>query len=634
MAVRQINEALVEMDDKYLLLKRHPCSEGLSHDVLRKIADKCDVVRLEPGEFLHRSNEKFTAVFLLIHGRIRQTIADIQGNTLLQKHQTAGSQIGALACAISEPTPMELIAEEPTTLLRLDYQVGIRLTKENEGFRQNFAKMIADNVLNIILKDRRHLKPTLVPVFHQSPATRPLTPRMILRLRELGENPHIFTDQPDWQSIVDVPEFHLIRDGGHVPLEEIRHQAAMWSNSKRTFFDVGTSQDLARMDLLFEVGQKVLWCVTPENWRESLPRLKAMIQRTPGWRDKVNVVWLLPGDCRFAPLAPEMEQLSRRNFKLSFEEPPANQSRELVNGFERIIHQLRGIRIGVALGGGAARGMAHLGVLKVLEQNGIIIDMIAGTSVGAMTGILYASGMEPDYNVDCFVRDLEPGWLFRHLPNGGYWYLLYKYRRKQFDPMLRKYLNDSRLEQLTIPVRSVTVDLVSGTAVVRAEGDSVHAITESINLPVLSIPINRDGKSLVDGGIVNNVPADLLATSGCNIVIAASVTANLEQRFASNCPGTPTSKMKSASIMNTILRTYVVQNVNMNSVGVAPADFVIQPDVTGFDITEFVRAKEMATIGAETTLREIPKLRKLLATVDKQLYGSDKEHPFTSNGEH
>ncbi len=66
-----------------------------------------------------------------------------------------------------------------------------------------------------------------------------------------------------------------------------------------------------------------------------------------------------------------------------------------MNGLERIIHALRGVRIGLALGGGAAKGMAHLGVLKALEENGIVVDMIAGTSAGAMTGILYASGMKP-----------------------------------------------------------------------------------------------------------------------------------------------------------------------------------------------------------------------------------------------
>ena len=269
--------------------------------------------------------------------------------------------------------------------------------------------------------------------------------------------------------------------------------------------------------------------------------------------------------------------------------------------------------------------MAHLGVLKALEQNGIYVDMIAGTSAGAMTGILYASGMEPDYNVACFVEDLKPPWIFRMLPNGGYWYLFWKYRRHQFDPMLRRYLKDSRLEQLTLPVFSVTVDLISASPVIRGEGDSVDAITESINLPVLSIPINRNGKSLVDGGIVNNIPANILVANGCNFVIAVSVTSGIEPEFASNRPDTPTEQMKSPSLLKTIMRTYIVQNVNMNSVGVAPADFVIQPDVTAFDITEFTRADEMALIGAEAAERTMTKLKSLLSKIDSKLFAEDSK---------
>ena len=230
--------------------------------------------------------------------------------------------------------------------------------------------------------------------------------------------------------------------------------------------------------------------------------------------------------------------------------------------------------------------------------------------------------MEPDYNVGVFVKDLNPGWFFRHLPSGGYWYLIFKYRRGKFDPMLRKYLKDSRLEQLPIPVHSITVDLIRGQPVVREEGDSVHAITESINLPVLSTPINRDGRALVDGGIVNNVPADVLVSAGCNFVIAVSVTAHIDEEFASNQPDTPTKKMKSASAFETILRTYLVQNLNMNSVGEEPADFVIQPNVSKFDLTEFMRADEMSAIGEETTLKAIPELKTLLAKLDKQLFGA------------
>ena len=94
----------------------------------------------------------------------------------------------------------------------------------------------------------------------------------------------------------------------------------------------------------------------------------------------------------------------------------ANHGSLLQHGFERIVHHLRGIQIGLALGGGAARGMAHLGVLKALEQHGIYIDMLAGTSAGALTGVMYAAGLDPDYIVHCFKTDLQPPWFFRQLP--------------------------------------------------------------------------------------------------------------------------------------------------------------------------------------------------------------------------
>jgi NTE family protein len=608
------------IDDKLLLLKRHTCSSGLSDEVLREITSACDLIRAEPGDYLHRVNQKAESVFLLIHGRVKQTVVDVRGNVAAQRFHTAGGQFGALAAALRESAPMDLVVIEPATLLRLPYTSVLELTKKHEAFRQNFSKLIAESVLNTLLKDRSQKQPALVGVFHQTSATRPITRKLVIRLRELDENPQVLSDHPDWEPIEDAPYFSLKGPEGYLPIEEVREKVKLWADTKRALIDVDSSIDDERASLIAEICDKIFWCVTPENWQASLPKLRSIVEKAPNWRDKINVIWLLPGDAPWAPLANEFEELAKRDFKLSFDEPPKNQSRELSNGLERIIHQLRGIRIGVALGGGAARGMAHLGVLKALEQAGICIDMIAGTSAGAMTGVFYASGMEPDYNAACFVKDLTPSWFFRMLPNGGYWYLLSKYRRRKFDPMLRKYLKDSRLQQLTIPVHSVTVDLISGTPVVREAGDSVHAITESINLPVLSVPINRNGRALIDGGIVNNIPADVLVANGCNFVIAVSVTAGMEQEFASNRPDTPTDKMKPASSIKTILRTYIVQHVNMNSVGVAPADFVIQPDVTGFDVTEFTRADEMATIGEETAIECLPELKELLTRFDDKLF--------------
>jgi predicted acylesterase/phospholipase RssA len=187
--------------------------------------------------------------------------------------------------------------------------------------------------------------------------------------------------------------------------------------------------------------------------------------------------------------------------------------------------------------------------------------------------------------------------------------------------MLRKYLGDVRIEQLTVPMHTVTVDLIGGESVVRSAGDAVHGILESINLPVLSKPIYRPGQALVDGGLIKNIPADFLVSKGCNFVIAVSVTAKMDREFARNRPDTPIGKMRSASAIQTVLRSFLVQSTNMNAVGVQPADFVIEPDVSGFELTEFSRTDELAAIGEETTQAVIPQIKALLNRLDSQLFG-------------
>jgi predicted acylesterase/phospholipase RssA len=264
--------------------------------------------------------------------------------------------------------------------------------------------------------------------------------------------------------------------------------------------------------------------------------------------------------------------------------------------------------------------MAHLGVLRALEQAGLSFDVMSGTSAGAMAGILYSSGMSPEQGVECFLRDLKPPRLIRSLPKWPNWYLVAQYRRRAWDGMLRRYLHDWRLEQLLIPFYAITVDLVQVGTVVRSQGDAVHAILESINLPVLSVPIVRNGQALIDGGLVNNIPADVLVSMGCNFVIAISVTAKLETRFCDIKPGHPILSRNRPGIGPTVLRSLLVQNYNLNAFGVQPADVVIEPDVTGVDSAEFMRAKELSAIGEAAALEQVPKIRRLLNRLDPQLF--------------
>ena len=154
----------------------------------------------------------------------------------------------------------------------------------------------------------------------------------------------------------------------------------------------------------------------------------------------------------------------------------------------------------------------------------------------------------------------------------------------------------------------------------RDTGDAMHSILESINLPPLSLPIVQLDQAVVDGGLLNNVPANALVAKGCNFVIASTVTAKLEKDFMGIRSSNSLGASKFIATIQVIMRQNMIQSYSMNAVGVEPADFVVAPDVTSFDITEFTRADEMAVIGERTTNESVQQLKGMLSKLDPKLF--------------
>jgi predicted acylesterase/phospholipase RssA/CRP-like cAMP-binding protein len=607
-------------DEVIPLLKLHEYFRGVSDDALQEIVRYGQVTHHPAGTVVHEANVLLATVGFVLRGRLKAVRVDARGTESLFRMIERGDQFGMMVGAATEPVPIRVVALEAATLLRLDFEQAIDLTFRYPELRRLWLTTFAGNLRKHFFGTAQKRAPTLLALVHESPATRRVAERLVRRLREVGEQLAVFSDSDEWRALPDVRFRHLHADGMMLAPEEIRRQLAEWQDANRIIFDIHADLNPERASRLMELVDRAVYFVPAGASDAAVRRLQALDVPTHGWRDKVSIVWLLENDTLVAPAVPALRDLACRDFKIAEAAPQSPRGRSLANGLERLVHDLRGVRIGVALGGGAARGMSHLGVLKALEQNGIVVDMIAGTSAGAMTGIVYAAGLDCDYSASQFSTDLRPSWLFRRLPRGNHWYLLYKYRRGHFDPMLRKYLHDWKLEQLAVPCLSVTVDLVSGNSVVRQRGDAVHAVLESINLPVLSVPIIREGQALIDGGLVNNIPADVLVSMGCNFVIAVSVTAKMEKEFCTITPDATKAPRKKPGTLQTILRSLLVQNHSLNARGVQPADVVIETDMRGFDLTEFTRAKEMAAVGEAAALEQIPMIRQLLARLDPQLF--------------
>lgn len=607
-------------DEIVALLKVHDYFHGLGDETLQEIAGASQLSQYDAGAVVHNANQPLTSVCFVMKGRLKAVRVDSHDREQFFRTIERGEQYGMMIGALAEPVPIRAIALEPTTILSMDFEQSMELTFRRQDLRRHWLRTFARSLQKHFFGATPARSPNLIAVFHESPATRPVAHKLVQRLQSLGEEICVLSDTDAWRALPGVRFRALLEAGRLLELNDVRQQVAEWHQAKRIMIEVEAGRNQDWYERLVATADSVLWFVRSGDVEPAIQRMQALDVSSRGWREKISLVWVLEEGRTAAPAVPKLRDFAGRDFKIAEAAVSSRWGPTLSNGLERLVHHVRGVRVGVALGGGAARGMSHLGVLKALEQNGIVVDAIAGTSAGAMTGVVYSAGLDCDYSANAFATDLQLPWIFRQLPSGDYWYLLHKYRRGQFDPMLRNYLRDWTLAQLPIPCCTVTVDLVSGQSVVREQGDAVHAILESINLPGLSLPICRNGQALVDGGLVNNIPANVLASLGCNFVIAVSVTAKIEHRFGDNKPDTPTLRMKSPSTLKTILRSLLVQNHNLNDIGVRAADVVIAPDVTGFDLTAFMRARELAAVGEQAALAQIPRIQQLLTRLDPELF--------------
>ena len=128
-------------------------------------------------------------------------------------------------------------------------------------------------------------------------------------------------------------------------------------------------------------------------------------------------------------------------------------------------------------------------------------------------------------------------------------------------------------------------------------GDATHAILESINLPNISKPIFRDGMALVDGGIVNNIPSDILAERGADLVLGVDISTQIAHRYGKNTPGTPTDRMRTPSQLQTIMRASEVQDHQITALRTRTVDQMIVVDTSMFDFADFTSAREMSDAG-------------------------------------
>ena len=258
--------------------------------------------------------------------------------------------------------------------------------------------------------------------------------------------------------------------------------------------------------------------------------------------------------------------------------------------------------IGLALSGGAARGIAHVGVLQALVENQIPIDFIAGTSAGALVGGAMASGL-PLSEIEILGRTLRWRDVGRMtMSRSGV------QSNERLEQYLRARLPVTKFEELPIPFAAVTTELNSGQPVIlRDNGDVPFAIRASCAIPGWYVPVvDEQGRQLVDGGLVANVPVSVARSMGADIVIAVDVNSEGAKFLG-----------PSLSLIGVVIQSMLVVQRMASLAQLESADLVIRPRVGHIRWDEMGRAPELLAAGREAGLEMISDIRTRIETAMK-----------------
>ncbi|HUI75784.1 MAG TPA: patatin-like phospholipase family protein [Candidatus Acidoferrum sp.] len=256
--------------------------------------------------------------------------------------------------------------------------------------------------------------------------------------------------------------------------------------------------------------------------------------------------------------------------------------------------------LGLALGGGFARGFAHLGVLQVLEQNQIPISYIAGTSVGSILGAAYASGA-PLERIIAACRKLR----FRDIAR---WRVsrLGLASNHRLGELIERVFESKRFEDLRIPMAIVATDLANGDAVIFTHGNLSDAIRASCAFPGLFEPVRIGTRCLADGGLVAQVPTRAARQLGAKHVLGVSVGVEDGHR------GAP------SNIFQVVCRAVSAAQKHQLELWERQADLVLRPDVQLLAWDDFERADEAIEAGAAAARRALPRIQKLLNSTERE----------------
>ena len=249
-------------------------------------------------------------------------------------------------------------------------------------------------------------------------------------------------------------------------------------------------------------------------------------------------------------------------------------------------------RIGLALGGGAARGFAHVGVIQVLEEAGIKVDLVAGTSAGSLVAAIYASGKngtQLQQVSEAMEEAMLTDWTLPLLNRG-------MLRGEAMARYVNTQVGGKLIEAMPLPLGIVATDLNSGEAILFRRGDTGFAVRASSAVPSVFQPVKISGHEYVDGGLVSPVPVRSARQMGAELVIAVDISSAPE--------GNP-----AGDTLQVLLQTFAIMGKSINAFELRDADVVVRPSLAGIGSADFGSRRRSIEAGRQAMLARLPQLK-------------------------
>jgi NTE family protein len=559
-----------------------PLLANVGESATRRLLAESNWFSLPGGMMLEREGENYHALFLVLTGCLGVFYSEADGSKRLVAQIPAGETVGEMSLISGEPPSAQVVALRDTELLRISREGFEKLMSRHPPVMFNLMRILARRLSDTTRQNSNRTRPktfAIIPL-QDGLNQEPIATKLATILKELGAR----------AAVLDV-----------IDAERPTEWLNTFESAHDFIFYRGDAPDSAWTHLCLRQADRVFLLARADRPLPLRPLdFPAFKERSTGLPE---LLLLHPDNGSYS--LPEHFAVRSGLFE-AHHHLRSGQTEDI----RRLARFVAGRAVGLVLAGGGARGFAHIGVIKALLEAGVPFDRLGGTSMGA----IIAAGLACEWGVDELVARMREAFVDINPLSDYTLPLIALVRGKKVSDLLRENFGQTRIEELPKPFFCVSSDLTIGRIHLHREGPLWRALRASVSLPGILPPVTHHGHLLVDGGVMNNLPVDIIAQQGKGPIVASDVTGELDLHADDSHYGERSvwslvwERMRgSPSIVSILMRSGTVGSEAQRRLVREQADFLFEPPLEDVGLRDWKKFDRAISEGYEHAIAKIEK---------------------------